>query len=76
MRAWCLAKQIGLLGLLAVALGLGGCVYVPEGSYGPGYYAPAAVVPPPVVVAPRPVVIAPRPYPYFHGYYGWGYRRW
>ena len=73
MRASGLAKRIGLLGVLGAALGLGGCVVVPDGYHGGGYYAPA-VVAPPVVVAPAPVVIAPRPY--YRGYYGWGYRRW
>ena len=52
-------KFAGLLGLAAAGLLMGGCVYVPPGPQGPGYYAPLAAAPP--VYAP-PVYVAPRPY--------------
>ncbi len=58
--------RVGLwIGLVVVALGMSGCVYVPPSPYGPGYYAPAAVAPAPVYVAPRPYYYRPR---YYYGY--------
>lgn len=65
-------QRLGLLGLAGIGLLMGGCVYVPPGPQGPGYYAPVAAAP--VVVAPGPVYVAPRPYyyrPYYRPYYGY-----
>jgi len=63
--AW--RRKAGVIALAAALLALGGCVYYPDGPYGPGYYAPAPAHYGSGYYAPPPAYYGPRYYqrPYY-----------